>query len=211
MDRVAFLNTDEEYHLFHVHDEVIKRQQNILATNYRDPEVDFDCQIIVLPYGKRRTYWVLGLLYTEQDELRKIVETQSWYENYAYWDNCDEPEHVTRTQLERRKQDWERVLGQKHSGFAVQLVKNQSLLPSRAMVVAYQPPVAFRAKRLAEQVLLDRWLEKHGQPENAATFYRTYMKFARSTLNPDAEHYAEYRRTIQDFQARIKPFMPEDI
>lgn len=53
---------------------------------------------------------ILATTYTKNRNLIKIWEKQPEVEPYPYWDNTDEPKHLSRKKWQQRKNDWDNAL-----------------------------------------------------------------------------------------------------
>ncbi len=110
------------------------RQREIRKTKQRDPEYDYDCELVVIPVKS----YVLGIPYTERKEHMKILEAMPGYEEYGYWNNTDKPKELSNYQWDTRCKNWDLALPgigiPAHSGFIVQCESsdwhvNQSVIP----------------------------------------------------------------------------------
>lgn len=68
---------------------------------------DLSLEIVVLAYKKN----YLAIPYSSENEMKELILKQPWYEEYGYWDNTDQPEHLTNRQWNRRKKVWNCAFG----------------------------------------------------------------------------------------------------
>lgn len=69
---------------------------------------DHKFEIVVIPLRKDMT---LGMFYGEQRSHEKALKRQPWFEDYAYWDNTDWPDGMTKSEWNNRQRDWEDAVG----------------------------------------------------------------------------------------------------
>ena len=88
------------------HEEYRDRVKVIKDSGLRDPEVDFDFEIVILPIKDK----ILGIHYTEQGEFKKLLSEKPWFREYGYWDNVDPSEKCTEEEWDKRQNDWDEAL-----------------------------------------------------------------------------------------------------
>lgn len=106
IDKAALDRERARYPLSAAHDDLRKRQKDVKETGLRDPAIDFDLKLAVMPYGER----VYGIVFCEQGAWRKAFLAQPWIERWPYWDNTDQPEGVSRREWSERGKVWDAVL-----------------------------------------------------------------------------------------------------
>lgn len=88
------------------------RRTAVKRTQESDPVVDTDFRIVVFPirdiYSEDDV--LLGTILTEQRAWIKKWLAQPQIQEYGYWNNTDEPEHVDEGDWETRKREWEKAL-----------------------------------------------------------------------------------------------------
>lgn len=84
-----------------------KRMSNVKISGLRDPAVDFDFSINIIPIKGK----VLVLLYTEKKDLRTVFEEMDEIEEYYYQNSSDAPEEISAKAWDRRRKDWDTALG----------------------------------------------------------------------------------------------------
>lgn len=194
--------------------EILDRQKEIKRTGYRDPEVDFGFEVLVLPLkGGKYDQYLLGLYYTEQEKFAEVLKANHWFIDYSYWDNTDRPDDVSNAEWSRRKKAWDLALGTgvpSLHGFSFTVVSNDLLLPPRLEeVIHLQPSVAKRAKALAKDLLWNEWAKSKEIPENNVV--RELMEFERQLLRNDAPRRAEYDQLTAEWEGKLKPITLEDL
>ena len=83
-------------------DTIESRIKETRKTGLRDPLIDFDCEIALLPLSNGV---VLGIIYTEQQEFINLWMRKKNVEEYAYWNNTDPPDHITEKEWQQRSKD----------------------------------------------------------------------------------------------------------
>ena len=90
------------------------RQRRIVETGLRDPAYDFGFNVTFLAGRDQNqvlTSELYALIYTEQQNLVDVWETQTGVENYGYWDNTDKTEEVSELEWDTRREVWDQILG----------------------------------------------------------------------------------------------------
>lgn len=82
------------------------RYHEIQRTKHRDPDVDFDCELCLIPLENK----MLALIFTEKKEINQLWESYDEVSFYGYWNNVDPDENCTEEEWEQRKKDWDIAL-----------------------------------------------------------------------------------------------------
>jgi len=140
--------------------EMMDRQREIVKTGYRDPQVDFEIAITLLPAEH-----VYALFQTEQDTLRDWLLGQEWVERFAYWDNTDRPDDMSEAGWEDRRRIWDRLLTDDRSGSAgicglTFECRSPLIHPEPERIAHAAPAVETRAAALAKSIMIDRVLRR---------------------------------------------------
>ena len=123
----------EQNPLSAAHHEFMERQKKIRATGLRDPEVDFEFTLVLVP---QRKLGPVGMYFTEQKELADLWLSRPFVHDYAYWNNVDPDEDVRPSQWRRRMQTWNRVFDEAPTpalaGFTATIVEDRlySFIPT---------------------------------------------------------------------------------
>lgn len=104
IDRAHFDSVACEGPLLGAMSDLLDRQSKVRASGVRDPEVDTETSVVLLPIPGK----VLVMVFTEQDDIRDILT--SGLTPYPYWNNSDRPEEIDEAAWEQRRQDWEAAL-----------------------------------------------------------------------------------------------------
>ena len=89
------------------YDSIRERIKKVAETSLRDPEIDFDFHLCLIPTKTQ----ILALLYTEQNEMTKAWESFKEVSSYYYFNNSDRPDKVSVAEWNKRKRDWDKALG----------------------------------------------------------------------------------------------------
>lgn len=79
------------------------RRQRVLRTGERDPFIDTDFSISLIPAGEH----MLGIAYTEHSAWFKAWVALPGVEEFGYWDNADGPEDVPEGEWDARGRAWQ--------------------------------------------------------------------------------------------------------
>lgn len=194
--------------------EIRKRQKDIRATGYRDPEVDlgFDVSIVPLNGGKLNSF-LLGLYFTEQAEFIEALKAKPWFSDYSYWNNTDRPDDVSKTAWAQRKRDWNRALGHdapSERGLSFTVISNDLMLfPKPEDLVQLQPSIEKRASSIAKNLLFASWHK--GKEVTGANSVSLIMEFEMEMLHANAPRRAEYDQLKAEWESKLKPLTLEDL
>lgn len=86
---------------------VITRQKEIKKTGGRDPDVDFDFSLSILPFRGE----VYGIVYTEKSAWRDLWLEKDFVEDFSYWNNSDRPEGLSKDDWKHRSDVWHDMFG----------------------------------------------------------------------------------------------------
>jgi hypothetical protein len=81
------------------------RQREIVKSGYRDPEVDFEFRLELMPYDG----CVYGIARTEREEWWKLFLSKDFVEDYSYWDASEGPDDVAESEWEDRRVTWNAI------------------------------------------------------------------------------------------------------
>jgi len=86
--------------------DIFERQCIIRNKGHRDPEVDFEFNFVLFKHMSE----IYGIYYTEQETLAKILKSNPYVRDFAYWNNTDAPDNVTDEEWNHRKEVWDSIL-----------------------------------------------------------------------------------------------------
>lgn len=87
-----------------------ERRRKIKQTCERDPDVDMEFTLCILPTRKQ----IFGIVYTEQRDLLKMWLAQKEIVSYPYWDNTDPIEGLSWEEWRARGEEWDSALKEFH-------------------------------------------------------------------------------------------------
>jgi hypothetical protein len=169
-DTQYFSQTPETKSLSVIHVELVRWQKEIKGSGNRDPSVDFGFDVSVIPDRSPRVPAnLLGIFYTEQGPFINVLKAKRWFIDYSYWNNSDRPDDISEQAWKTRCRHWDAALGKDGipsiAGFSFTVIANELIRwPSVEAILEKQPPVANRAKRIAEELLYQKWRQR--QPES---------------------------------------------
>jgi hypothetical protein len=82
--------------------ELMDRQFECQRTGQRNPFIDYQAEIVVFPVEGQ----LLAIPYIDNPTLRTLLASQSWWQDFGYWDNTDEEEGVSEADWEERERLW---------------------------------------------------------------------------------------------------------
>lgn len=103
------------------------RRRRIKTTGQRDPFIDTEFSLSILPSGRN----MLGIVYTEQRPWLEAFYAHPGVEEYGYWDNTDGLEDVSEQAWEGRRRAWDVLKDGPVSmqSFSIELVNPNGPLP----------------------------------------------------------------------------------
>lgn len=107
IDRAALAGEACDGALFAAVQKVWDRQKRIKAEGRRDPAVDFEFNIVIVPAGDR----LLGLPFCEHGAWVKALMARPFVEEYGYWNNSDGPDGLSNAEWAERGETWRVALG----------------------------------------------------------------------------------------------------
>ena len=150
IDDAAAKSTNAEAPAFNAWTEVEERRRKIKTTGRRDPAVDFDLSLMVLPFEGK----IYGLVFTDCKDVEEFVMAAPWIEPWPYWDNTDADESVTDEEWTERGKTWTAIFAQDpHQipagcGFSIEM-NNISLPPAIKNILPHVPSMEKRLRRVA--------------------------------------------------------------
>jgi len=146
-----------------------ERERQIQITNHRDPDVDTEFTVCLLPTKRlkrasisSRLGSIFAIIYTEQQTFRDLWDKQNWIKEYG-WDNTDHPKELTGKQWMIRRNDWQTALRNwkvpAEVGFVFSITQRSTSSLYRSYtpqeISDNMPTLTVRAKRIVQNHLLD--------------------------------------------------------
>lgn len=139
------------------------RQSKVKKTGYRDPEIDFDFEVSIMPFEGK----LYGIVYCEQGDWRKEFFKQGWTEEFSYWDNTDRPRKITAKDWAERGRIWDAIwdqspyaMGPAAFGFSADCKAPDYRFTKPKLVAKAAPKLEARARRLAKDVVFAQIMTK---------------------------------------------------
>lgn len=116
---------------------------------------DINLDIAILVYKKN----YLGIPFSQNNHVKELIQKESWYEEYGYWNNTDRPDFVEPRAWSRRKKVWDGAFGNEFipskAGYTKNIVSGNDL---------------FYFTLNIQQEDIDRWLNNHEENFTFRTF-----------------------------------------
>lgn len=178
------------------------RQREIKKTQRRDPPVDFEFEIVIIPDGN--TFY--GLYYTEQGKWADEFRDQPYIQDYSYWNNTDKPDEVTDAEWEERELTWNRLLPRvttpAQRGYTVTCTYDPSWSELLDNMSKYVPSNESRARTQAHTDAMNDHMKRH-MPENPDERMSVIMKLYR-----DANEWTKTDDGIAFMEQRFAHLLP---
>jgi hypothetical protein len=195
-------------------------QREVKSKGLRNPLVDFDFSISILPYGGE----VFGIVYTDQHEWFDVWMTKDFVTEFAYWNSGDAPEEIGEEEWARRGDTWRAILEDNGyrtpamSGFSAECTRD-SLHPTTEEIVAAAPSFESRVAEMARfRTIGEEVRRRAGDPPEDMPEEECRARGARmmelvseveSWLRSD-EGQAALRLDITALRAKLKPEIVKD-
>lgn len=160
--------------------EIDERRREVEKTKRRDPLVDTEFTLVVMPYPAGNM--VLGIAYSEQQDWLKQFKDLPWVEEYAYWNNTDRPDEVTDEEWEAREKAWNEVTKADPldrpgaSGFTVECLPHHVIVEAKDCV-AHLPTFESRVERIVHNKSFNEWSKRNDvDQEKLMKGFFTYME-----------------------------------
>lgn len=146
-----------------------ERQHEVKKTNRRDPMVDMEFSICIIPTKDK----ILGITYTEQNDLLRLWLEQEEIVQYPYWDNTDPPEDLSWEEWEKRGKEWDEALKEAHgipamNGLTIEFVNQYSYgMPHAEAALACMPTFEQRKKHWTKRLAIDYATKQVGVEDSA--------------------------------------------
>lgn len=144
------------------------RQRRIRASGFRDPEVDFDTQVVIFPTGDI----IMGMVFCEQPDWIDALLDDPMIEPKPYWDSSDRPDTLTDADWVARRAIWMHILDRDPFGRPAQAglsfeMSPPHIFPNIGQIVSDQPSFESRVDFIAREAVLARALAEEAGAEDA--------------------------------------------
>lgn len=203
--RTAGMSTPLSIAEFHMRD----RQRKIKATQERDPEVDFDCKLCILPIKGT----LLAMPFTEQNEFLKVISSMEEVSEYGYCNNSDQPEGISKRSWNSRRDNWNKALPgigiPSKNGFIIQLTHDDvSIQAEKAL--PHVKTLEKRARAHAYNTIMGDIIERK-KIELGENFSVYHELIEASEYIDTTEGQIELEQKMQEFKLLFKEITIEDL
>lgn len=132
------------------------RQKKVKATNERDPLVDFEFNMVIMPHSTG----VYGNIYTEQHAWRDLWLSKDFVEDFSYWSSSDCPDEISEKEWSHRSAVWNEILNSailsapSMAGFNADCT-HDAMFPRIDEVMSAVPTFAARLKYHAKNAVMN--------------------------------------------------------
>lgn len=193
-----------KYIIGYARDIVDKRNKEVQQTRRRDPAIDMDFNVCVMPCGRS----LLGIIYTEHDDFTEKFMKMCPAEEYAYWNNTDRPDNLTATEWHKRKKDWDKALETygipAMNGYTINCLRDflPWLIDNEDILKAI-PSYAYRTKRIATDFTVSALCKKL-KIDKVKEYGKIVMTYSEVC---DGKHKALYEKQLR----KVKNILPKRI
>lgn len=165
-------DADQEKILDEKHEKFEKEIENTILLRKRSPSIDFSVRCSVFPLKKNKT---LILLFEDNDKALELWNSYAFIEDYHYQNQCDPPTNISKHLWDKRRTDWDLVLGgngcgtPRDNGYLFEF--SDERLPWRVQkgsLMDFVPSDDERATHLFKNMFIDKTVEENslGLPED---------------------------------------------
>lgn len=186
-----------------------------LAKGHRSPLFDTDISWVLFPRDDGR---VMGMMFADQYKLNEYWErirgSLGW-EDYAYWDNSDEPEDVDYEVFKQRGKDWDDMIGYdapSSRGFTMELwpkYGGPNLYREDGLdkALAHQPNLEERLKS-ATSFYLEKRAGEYGfkSDKKGMDIYYDYRDWRETDSGKEA-----YKKVEDELRTKLVPTVTKDM
>jgi hypothetical protein len=140
---------------------LMERQIEIKKTGYRDPEIDFQFDVVLMPHAGA----VYGMVFTEKEAWWELFTAKSYISDYSYWNNSDGPDDLSEEEWDQRGEVWNAILDASllsvpaMGGFTAECV-HETVHTGVAEVLAAIPSFEDRVKTKAFELAISAILQE---------------------------------------------------
>lgn len=180
--------------------DILDRQKQITVTNFRDPEIDFEVQLCLIPLKTK----LLVLYWGEREEFLKTWKSTPGVQEYHYQNSTDRPENISSYEWRKRKNDWASALpnsgNPKDNGLVFTLVDNKIFPPRFEEFMEFIPSLEQRAASLAKHLVLQ---DKMKILSSSLEVMAAYMQSSSWLRSEDGKAAIELK--TNEIKSKLKP------
>jgi len=159
--------------------ELIERIKKVKEKGHRDPEIDFDFEVVVLPHSGS----LYGLYFTEQKEFKNLLTSADFLEDFSYWDHTDKDEKVSEKDWQHRANVWDGIFQDTWTpaevGFSIHLSDVSAICNTANIkdVLSKVPSVTVRLKDLVTDLLFEERVKTSAIELNSSNVIKEYGEY----------------------------------
>lgn len=186
--------------------EMRKRQREIKATGYRDPDVDSEIEIQVW-LGPRGALY--GYVHSEVSGVRDHLMACGLAEDFAYWNNTDRDPNISAARWNRRRLVWVQLFDEA-CGKSFSFRGSNAGMPDKELIRAAVPSKRTRARLVAESVLYPVWAKESGAEDvTVNNIGSTVMRFSRACRTEGDVWHERFEQAVQELEAELPELVLE--
>lgn len=189
--------------------ELDERRRKITTTGHRDPAVDLDFSVGLMPYGK----FVYGMIFTEHRDWADLLLAQPWAEPFHYWNGTDRDPNVPARDWARRGRVWGAIFQRdsrpSQCGMTFEVLPAHHAVPLED-ILALVPPLERRAHLIAtDRLTYERCAsDPERGAEDGTAWMRSYQRARAWLREPEG---AEALRALTERLILLLPTIDDTI
>lgn len=143
---------------------ILERQNKIETTSLRDPQVDFECKILLFPI---EPFVFLCRVFSEHTAYEEEFVKGKNIWSFNYWNNTDRPSFVSEQEWHIREREWDKAFdlsrGEQGGSLVYKAVPNRTWEIDESQYRCDAFPLEDRIKDFAKEMLIiEKWDKEKG-------------------------------------------------
>lgn len=172
--------------------------------NTRHPNTDYSFSVCLYPINETST---LGVYFTEHTKLSDLIKEKSWFQDYSYWNNTDQPDEISDDEWESREKTWNTYchhgLTFANSMYTFELVSDSCIFDVKRPKSTDTDVLIPTIKQRLIYASYDAFVKKL-QPMDTTSLISTYSRFLHSTTEEDI-------KLKESIKEELKPLLKADL
>lgn len=183
-------------------DKVSVRLDEIKRTQYRDPEIDIECNILFIPYRSH----LYGILYCDQEKWKSLWLSLPFISDFHFQNQTDPPEKVSDRDWKERSRVWNSIFNScsvpAYLGFNREIVENRFYFEVQKKLEKdfsfFVPSFEKRVENVVKEKLCVEYYSTEGK-EQLNSPYLSFSKYLDWLDKPEIKDLKEeYRKIIEE-------------